>query len=67
MLHMFHYYFGHLKGHIIAPRDFYNCKCFFNVVVQNVCNTNKIFWSVHVGQPNGVHDGGQFRYSTLYR
>jgi hypothetical protein len=50
-----------------ALGDFYNCKCSFNVVVQNVCNTNKIFWSVHVGQPYGVHDGGQLRYSTLYR
>ena len=27
---------------------------------------NKIFWNVCVGQPGGVHDAGQFRWSSLY-
>jgi hypothetical protein len=37
------------------------------VVVQGICDANKIFWSVCVGEPGGVHDGGQFKYSILCR
>jgi hypothetical protein len=46
-------------------RDFYNWECSFNVVMQGVCDMDKIFWSVCVGEPSGVHDGEQFKYSNL--
>ncbi len=50
-----------------TPRDFYNRECSFNVVMQGVCDMDKFFWNVCVGQHGGVHDGGQFKYSNLYR
>jgi hypothetical protein len=42
---------------LITPRDFYNHKRSFNVVVQHVCDTNKCFWTIFVRQPSGVHNG----------
>jgi hypothetical protein len=34
---------------------------------QNVYDTNKNFWSVCARQPNNIHNGGQFKSSTLYK
>lgn len=51
----------------IASRDFYNWEFSFNVVMQGVCDMDKFFLNVCVGQLGGVHDGGQFKYSNLYR
>jgi hypothetical protein len=31
-----------------------------------VCDVNKIFWNICVGQPGGVHNGGQFKRCNLY-
>lgn len=47
--------------------DFFNRKKFHSVVLQAVCDMNKIFWNVCVGQPGGVHDAAQFRWSSLYQ
>jgi hypothetical protein len=38
--------------------DFFNRKKFHSIVLQVVCDANKLFWIVCVGQPGGVHDGG---------
>jgi hypothetical protein len=51
----------------IAPKKFHNHKHFFNMVVQGICDANKVFWILCVGQPNGVHHGGQFKYFILYK
>jgi hypothetical protein len=50
----------------IVIGDFFNRKKFYSIVVQVVCDANKIFWNVYVGQPRGVHDGGQFKRCNLY-
>jgi hypothetical protein len=46
-------------------QDFYNRKHFHSIVLQAVCDTNRIFWNVCAGQPGGVHDAGQFAVSSL--
>lgn len=47
--------------------DFYNKKKFHNIVVQVMCNADKIFWNVCVDRPTGVHDDEQFKNSSFYR
>jgi hypothetical protein len=47
--------------------DFFNMKKFHSVVLHAVCDMNKMFWNVCTGQPGGVHDAGQFRWSSLYQ
>ena len=47
------------------PQDFYNRKHFHSIVLQAVCDTNRLFWNVCVGQPRGVHDARQFAVSSL--
>ena len=51
----------------LAENDFYNRKKYHSIVLQGVCDSKKIFWNVCAGQPGGVHDGGQFKLSNLYR
>jgi hypothetical protein len=51
----------------LAANDFSNRKKFHSIVLQANCDANKIFWNVCAGQPGGVHDGGQFKISSLYR
>jgi hypothetical protein len=55
-------FFHQSKNITTTPRDFYNWKCFFNVVMQGVCDMDKLFWSVCASQPSGVHDNEQFKY-----
>lgn len=47
------------------PQDFFNRKKFHSIVLQGVCDTNRLFWNVCAGQPGGVHDAGQFAVSSL--
>ncbi len=47
--------------------DFFNTKKFHNIVLQAMCDVDKIFWNVCVGRPRGVHDGGQFKRCSLYK
>ena len=51
----------------LVESDFYNRKKYHSIVLQGVCDSKKIFWNVCAGQPGGVHDGGQFKLSSLYR
>ena len=51
----------------LAACDFYNRKKFNSTVLQAVCDSKKLFWNVCASQPGGVHDGGQFKVSSLYR
>jgi hypothetical protein len=51
----------------LAASDFFNRKKFHSIVLQSVSDANKILWNVYTGQPGGVHDGGQFKISSLYR
>jgi hypothetical protein len=46
--------------------DFFNRKKFHSVVLQFMCDADKIFWNICVGQLGKVHDGGQFKRSNLY-
>lgn len=56
--------FQQFRRNTIAPKKFHNHKHFSNMVVQGICDANKVFWSVCVGQPIGCHCGQQFKYST---
>jgi hypothetical protein len=38
--------------------DFLNKKKFHNIVLQAMCDVDKIFWNVCVGQLRMVHDSG---------
>jgi hypothetical protein len=51
----------------VSASDFFNRKKFHSIVLQGVCDSHKIFWNVCAGQPGGVHDGGQFKVSSLYK
>jgi len=46
--------------------DFYNRKCFHNIVLQAVCDCDMFFWNACIGHPGGVADGGQFKMSSLH-
>ncbi len=63
----FHYFFTHLEG-LQLPQKIFTIG---NVVLTWLCKVFvtwiSFFWSVCVGQQGGVHDGGQFKYSNLYR
>jgi hypothetical protein len=45
------------KKIIFIISDFSNRKQFYNIVLQVVCDANKIFWNFCVGQLEGVHNG----------
>jgi hypothetical protein len=52
----------------LAQSDFFNItKISQYCVLQGVCDVDKQFWNVCVGQPRGIHDGGQFKVFNLYR
>lgn len=51
---------------IPMQRDFSNKKNFHNMLLQDVCDLDLLFWNVCVGQFYKVHDGGQFSWSILY-
>ena len=48
------------------PFDFFNRKNLHSVLLQAVCDSERFFWNVCVGQPSGVHDVGQFAWSKIY-
>lgn len=58
----------HIK--ILAPKDFpnsyYNRKKFHSVLLQGVCNKDKMFLDVYAGEPGSIHDANLFRKSDLY-
>jgi len=53
------------RRHTPMPQDFFNRKKFHSIVLQGVCDTNRMFWNVCAGQPGGVHDASQFVVSSL--
>ncbi len=34
---------------------------------QTICNVHNFFGNVCANQPSGIHDGGQFKMSNVYR
>ncbi len=54
------------KRYILATIDYYNKTRFHNIVLQAVCDTQKLFWNICEGQPRGVHIGGQLKTFSLY-
>jgi hypothetical protein len=48
------------------PSDFFNRKKFHSIFVQAVCDSERFFWNVCAGQPGGLHDAGQFGWSSIY-
>jgi hypothetical protein len=46
--------------------DFYNRKCFHNIVLQAMCDYDMLFWNACIGPLGGVANGGQFKMSSLY-
>lgn len=50
-----------------AAADFWNRKSFHSLLLQAVCDCDRIFWDVYCGQPGGCADGGAFKLSSLYR
>ena len=53
------------KQYTSMPSDFFNQKKFHTIVLQGVCDSNKMFWNVCARQPGGVHNVGQFDVSSL--
>ena len=49
----------------LAHSDYFNWKKRNNIVVQAVCDTNKMFWNACARCLGGAHDGGQFKTSSL--
>ena len=45
--------------------DFFNRKIFHNIVLQGVCDSNKMFKNVYAGQLGRMYDAGQFVVSSL--
>jgi hypothetical protein len=64
---MFRYHFSNLERLQLPPKNSTITNIFFNMVVQGICDANQVFWIVCVGQPYGVHHGGQFKYFILYK
>lgn len=49
------------------PADIYCARKGFNsVVLQAVCDANKLFWRICCNMPGGTSDGGAFQLSSLY-
>ena len=48
------------------PSDFFNRKKFHSIVLQGICDAERIFWNVCACQPDGVHDACQFVISSLH-
>ena len=44
------------RGLTPMPFDFFNRKKFHSVLSQDVCDSERFFWNVCVGQPGGIHD-----------
>ena len=53
------------KRYTPMPQDFFNRKRFHSIILQGVCDTNRMFWNVCAGQPGSVHDAGQFAVSSV--
>jgi hypothetical protein len=51
----------------LAHSDYSNRKKRNSIIVQAVCDADKMFWNVCAGCPRGIHDGGQFKTSSLYQ
>jgi len=51
----------------LAASNFFNRKKFHSIVLQRVCDSEKIFLNVCAGQSRGMHDGGQFKVLSLYK
>ena len=51
---------------VAVPSDYWNRHDFFSVLLQGVCDANKIFWDVCVRAPGGTHDATHLRDSSLW-
>jgi len=51
----------------LAASNFYNKKKFNSIVLQAFCDSRKILWNACAAQLGEVHDGGQFKVSSLYK
>jgi len=47
--------------------NYYDRKCFPNIVLQVVCDCDIFFWNACTSQPSGMANGGQCKTSSLYR
>jgi hypothetical protein len=46
--------------------DFFYKKKFRSINMHVVCNMDRVFWNICIGQLGGVHNGSQFQWSSLY-
>ncbi len=46
--------------------DFFKRKKFHSIMLQVLCDVDKIFWNICASQLGGVHDGGEFKRYNLY-
>jgi hypothetical protein len=46
--------------------DFFNRKKFHSIMLQVLCDVDKIFSNICASQPGGVHDGREFKRYNLY-
>jgi hypothetical protein len=50
----------------LAHSDYYNRKKQNNIIIQVVCNADKLFWNICAICHGGIHDGRQFKTLSLY-
>ena len=53
------------KQYTPMPSDFFNRKKFYSIVLQRVCDLNKMFWNVCAGKPGGCMTLVNFLYLLL--
>ena len=53
------------KRYTPMPQDFFNHKRFHSIILQGVCDTNRMLWNVCASQLGSVHDAGQFAVSSV--
>ncbi|KAG6543027.1 hypothetical protein Mapa_015523 [Marchantia paleacea] len=49
-----------------TPKFYWNNKKFYSVLLQGVCDADKVFWDVCCNAPGGLHDAIHLRSSSLW-
>ncbi|KAL2622327.1 hypothetical protein R1flu_002532 [Riccia fluitans] len=49
-----------------TPKFYWNNKKFYSILLQGVCDADKVFWDVCCNAPGGLHDSIHLRASSLW-
>lgn len=56
-----------IKNHVGSnAQDYFNCKLFYSVQLQAICDSNGLFLDTFVGYPGSVHDTRVLKNSPVY-